>query len=195
MSPDHDSLLKLVVQVNGAIAVISWPFALYEALNKKASAVDLKSKLSLRRAQLLGEIASRIGEVILPFWPRSTGRIIFDPSYNVEAPTSLSDDARDAVTTCLGECEILFLRAWRVKTLSRRVFAMDRLLYWLIYCTAGASLLGLSAWFFMKNMSDTAAKTAIVAPVSVILLALVCAGIRQAFIQNAEHEIISEEGS
>jgi hypothetical protein len=192
MKLDHDALSKLVVQVNGAIALVSWPFALYESLSKKAGTTELKSKLDFKRDQLLNRLTIRVEETLLPFWPRGASRIVLDPSYEADSPLALSEAARDAVTKCLSDCEHLYAGVIHINVLMRRICWFDRAVYWLIFLIAAMALCSLGCWFFMPEMSDCQAKTAIIAPAMVVVIALAAAGIRQGYIQSAEKEIIED---
>lgn len=192
MKLDHEALLKLAVQANAAIALVSWPFALFEALSKKAGNAELKSKLDFKRDQLISELALRIEETLIPYLPRAASRIVLEPGFEVEPPSALSNTARDALTNCLKGNEPLCLRVLSLRAISRRIFIFDRVCYWLIFITALTSLCGLGCWFFMTDMSDALAKATIIMPASVVCIALVTSGVRQHFIQKAEREIIDD---
>jgi len=192
MKLDHEALLKLAVQANAAIALVSWPFALFEALTKKASNADLKSKLDFRRDQLMSELALRIEETLIPYLPRAASRILLEPGFEVEPPSALSNAARDALTGCLKGNEPLYIRVLALRAISKNIFICDRVFYWLIFATALTSLFGLGCWFFMADMPDVMAKATIIMPTVVVLVALVTSGVRQHCIQKAEREIIDD---
>lgn len=63
----HERLLELVWQVDVALAMSCGAFVLYEAVSKAASSTDLKSKLDLKRSQLLSSSILEIEETLTSF--------------------------------------------------------------------------------------------------------------------------------
>ncbi|HEV2464289.1 MAG TPA: hypothetical protein VGT04_10810 [Acidobacteriaceae bacterium] len=182
-----------MAKVNGAIALICWPFALYEALGKKAASLEIKARLDLKCDQVLNSITLNIEEAILPHWPRRISRVILEPHYDSELPSALSDAARDAITQCLSDCGHQYMRTVRMSRLTRRIFTCDKVFYWLIFTTALLAFLMLCLWFFVPDMPIRLAEAALIIPIAAAVAALVVAGTRQAFIQNAEKEIIDDQ--
>jgi hypothetical protein len=189
----HERLLELVGQVNGALTGVSWPFIIYEALSKSSAAPDLKTKLDLRRGQILSSIVLEIEETLRPFWPRSASRIIVEPEYNEEASRVLSDGAMDALRGCLVENESLSVQASKIRTLAGKVLRWDSVCYWLTFSTAVLALAGLAVWFLYDGMTDRIAKLAIVIPALPAILALAAAATRQVYMQEASNAIVKEE--
>jgi hypothetical protein len=103
----HERLLELVWQVDVALAASCGAFILYEAVSKSASLTDLKSKLDLKRSQLLSSTILEIEEVLRRNWPARASGIIVEPEFKEETPAVLSDDAKDALQNCLEESECL----------------------------------------------------------------------------------------
>ena len=64
----HERLLELVWQVDVALATSCAGFVLYEAVSKSASSTDLKSKLDLKRSELLRSTILEIEEALRPYW-------------------------------------------------------------------------------------------------------------------------------
>jgi hypothetical protein len=215
----HERLLELVVQVNGALTLVSWPFIIYEAMGKSASAPELKSKLDLRRDQILGTIILDIEEAIQPFWPTPRRRDISaggevtpmaalalavgpgdrrvvsvdeDASAVWDVPTVLSDEARDAVRNCLAKNERLSVQAAGIRRLASRIWKWDKLTFRCTLCTATLALCSLALWFFYEGMTDRLATFAVTVPLSPAILALAAAATRQTYIQKANDAIIEE---
>lgn len=189
---DHGALVSLVPKVNGAIALMSWPFALYEALAKKAGAADLKEKLDLRADQLLATIVADIEESLLPYWPRKASSIIIEPSMTAEPPPSLSDAAKDAITRCLKADDPIYLRTSHIRSLARKILRFDRYCYWFIFSVAGMSAFDLLLWFISGDMSANVARAALLTPGALLIISLAAAGARQRLVQHAESQIVEE---
>jgi hypothetical protein len=187
---DHVTLLALVPKVDGPIALISCPFALYEALNKKANVAELKVRIDLCADKLLSLTVSAIEETLMPFWPRSVTRIIIEPNVQFESTAALSEVARDALTNCLRKNSDDYLKSVRLRQISRKIHGFDRTLYWTIFITAAFSLLALATWFLSSDLTSVAAKVAIVGPGAILFLSLGIAGARQSYIHQAESRII-----
>src|SRR5580704_15348603 len=101
----HERLLELVWQVDVALAMSCGAFVLYEAVSKSASSTDLKSKLDLKRSQLLSSTILEIEETLRPYWSARASRIILEPEFKEEPSNVLSDDAKDALRDCLDESD------------------------------------------------------------------------------------------
>jgi hypothetical protein len=187
---DHATLLALVPKVNGAIALLSCPFALYEALSKKADVADLKVRIDLCADRLLALTVSTIEEALMPFWPRSVTRIIIEPQVQIELTAALSEAARDALTNCLRKNGSDYINAIKLRQLPKKIHRFDRSLYWTIFATAFFSLIALANWCVSSDMSDLEAKIAIFGPGMLLVLSLGIAGARQSYIQHAEGRII-----
>jgi hypothetical protein len=195
----HEHLLELVEQVNGALALVSWPFIIYEALGKSASMPDLKTKLDLRRDEILSTIILDIEEAMRPFWPVPRERRLVSKDGTEEStvwdwPTVLSDDARDAVRNCMAKNERLSVQAAKIRGLAGRVSAWDKVTFRCILCAAVLALCGLATWFFYDGMTERVATVAIIVPLSPAILALAAAATRQTYMQKANDAIIEEEG-
>jgi len=186
-------IIKLVADVNAGLAVLTWPFVIYEVFSKSAPVSTLKSNLDFRRDQLLLLVTLRIEQALQPFWPKTTSLIVVEPEYRIETPSVFSDAAKDAVKECLDRAESLLSRAAHVRRLARRVLLMDQITYWLVYATAAESFLFLVLWFFVGGMSYLVAIIAIGSPVLTALLAFVAAGARQIFHYEAQREIAGED--
>ena len=193
----HEHVLELVRQVNGALALVSWPFIVYEALGKLASLPDLKTKLDLRRDEIFSAIILDIEDAMRPFWPvpRSRRLVAEDGTEEIvwDWPTVLSDDARDAVRNCMARNEKLSVQAAKIRGLAGRVLAWDKLTFRCILCTAVLALFGLATWFFDEGMPERIATAAIVIPLIPAILALGAAATRQTYMQRAHDAIIKEE--
>lgn len=189
----HDRLLQLVSQVDGALAVASWPFILWDKIGKSAPAPDLKTKLDLRRDQIFSSIVLAIETTLRPYWPRTASRIILEPEYKEEAAMVLSDDARDALADCIAEHEGLTMRAGIMRGLAHKVSRWDQVCYWCIFITAILALVGLVMWYFYETMGDKTARAAIAVPLAFATLALLAAGIRQIYIHRVNNAIIKED--
>jgi hypothetical protein len=187
---DHAAIVALVPKVNGTIAAVSVPFALYEALSKKADTADLKERIELRADQLYALTVTYLEETLMPFWPRTISRIIIEPQVQIETTAALSEDARNALTDCLRKHGLEFTKANKLRLFPKKIHRFNRILYWLIFLTASLSLLLLVFWFLSSDMSDRAAKTAILGPGVLLLASLGVAGARQSYIQVAESGII-----
>jgi len=172
----HEHVLELVKQVNGALALVSWPFITYEALGKSASLPDLKNKLDLRRDEIFSTIILDIEDAMRPFWPVPRSRRLVSEDGTEEIvwdwPTVLSDDARDAVRNCIAKNERLSVQAAKIRGLAGRVLAWDKLTFRCILCTAVLALFGLAIWFFDEGMPERVATAAIVVPLIPAILGL-----------------------
>jgi hypothetical protein len=188
----HERLLELVWQVNLALVVSSGAFVLYEAVGKAASTAELKSKLDLRRDQLLSSVILEIEEALRPYWPAKASRIILEPEFREESPTAFSDDARDALRNCLAGSECL-RQVSKMRGLAMGVLRWDRICYWCIVTTALLAIIGLVTWFFYDTMSDRAAQYSIITPVSPAILGILSAARRQVHVHRANNAIVKEE--
>jgi hypothetical protein len=193
----HERLLELVVQVNGVLTLVSWPYLIYDAPGKSTSTPELKAKLSLRRDQILSAIILDIEESMRPFWPVSRERRSVSETGEeltvLEVPTVLSDDARDAVRDCLAKNERLSVQAARIRGLAGRVSAWDKVTYRCVLCTAVLAFFGLALWFLCQDMSVRLATTAVIMPLVPTVLALGAAAVRQTYHQRANDALIKEE--
>jgi hypothetical protein len=193
----YEHLLELVKQVNGALALVSWPFIVYEAMGKSASVRDLKDKLDLRRDEIFSTIILDIEEAMRPFWPAPRARRIVSEDGTEETvwdwPTVLSDDARDAVRNSIAKNEGLSVRAAEIRGLASRVSAWDKVTFRCILSAAIFALLGLGSWFFYEGMSERVATAAIIIPLFPAILALAAAATRQTYMHRANDAIIQED--
>jgi len=189
----HEELLKLVPSVNSGLALLSWPFVIYEVFSKSAPIANLKSNLDVRRGQLLNVVTLRIERGLQPFWPKTVSRIFVEPEYRIESPAVFSEPARDAVKECLERSEELLLRAALVRRLTTRILMLDQLTYWSVYCVAAESLVALVLWFFIRNMSDSLNAVIIEIPILTALITFILAGVRQVHHHKAQREIAREE--
>jgi hypothetical protein len=189
----HAELIKLVATVNSGLALLTWPFVIYEVFSKSVPINTLKSNLDVRRGQLLLLVTLRIEQVLQPFWPKTTSRILVEPEYRIETPVIFSESARDAVKECLERAESLLSRAARVRTICRHILLLDQITYWLVYGVAAESALCLILWFFAGAMSDQVGLLAIGGPVFTALLAFLSAGGRQTYHYKAQREIARED--
>ena len=122
----HERLLELVWQVDIALAMSCGAFVLYEAVSKSASSTELKSKLDLKRSQLLSSAILEIEETLRPYWSARASRIIIEPEFREETPTVLSDDAKNALTNCLDESDCL-RKAVKMRGMAMKVSRWDRI--------------------------------------------------------------------
>lgn len=194
----HELLLELVKQVNGWLALVSWPFIIYEALGKSASMPDLKNKLDLRRDEIFSTIILDIEDAMRPFWPVPRERRFVSKDGTEEStvwdwPKVLSDDARDAVRNCMAKNERLSVQAAKIRRLAGRVSTWDKLTFRCILCAAVLALCGLATWFFYEGMPDRIATAAIIVPLFPAVLALAAATTRQTYMQKANDAIIQED--
>lgn len=185
-------LVKLVSQVNASLALVTWPFVIYDVFSKSAPVNDLRSNLAIRRGQLLNLVTERIETALQPFWPKTTSVIIVEPDYRIETTSVFSDAAADAVRECLSRAESLLSRAARARSLAAFILLLDRVTYWLVYITGLQSLICLLVWFFASSMSDLAARMAVVSPLATASASLIAAGIRQIYHHKAQREIADE---
>jgi hypothetical protein len=183
-------LVKLVVQANAGLALATWPFVIYEVFSKSAPVSTLKLNLDVKRGQLLKRVTDDIERELQPFWPKQTSVILVDPNYRLESAAVFSDAAASAVTKCLERSESLVLHAARVGSLASTILRLDRIVYWLVFTTAVASLVCLLGWFVANGMPDILARLAIFTPAATASSALVSAGIRQAYHHKAQKEMI-----
>jgi hypothetical protein len=102
----HDRLLEFVWQVDVALAMSCGAYVLYEAVSKSASSADLKSKLDLKRNQLLSSTIIEIEDSLRPYWPIKASRILVEPEFKEEITTAFSDDAKDALRDCLDDSDL-----------------------------------------------------------------------------------------
>jgi hypothetical protein len=188
----HDRLLELVWQVDVALAVSSGAFILYEAFAKSAPTLDLKSKLDLRRDQLLSSTIAEIEETLRPYWPQSASRIILEPEFKQETATVFSDDAKDALRDCLGESDDL-RQAGKMRGLAMKVLRWDRICYWCTFSTVVLAIIGLGTRFFYDGMSDHIAECAFIIPASPAVLALLASAKRQVHVHRANDAIVKED--
>ncbi|MFZ0802055.1 MAG: hypothetical protein WBQ09_14015 [Terriglobales bacterium] len=193
----HEHLLELVSQVNGALALVSWSFIVYEALGKSAPVRDLKDKLDLRRDEIFSTIILDIEEAMRPFWPtpRARRQVSEDGTEKIvwDWPTVLSDDARDAVRNCIAKNEGISVRAAEIRGLAGRVSAWDKVTFRCVLCAALMALLGLASWFFYEGMPDHIATAAIIIPLFPAILALAAAATRQTYWHRANDAIIQDD--
>jgi hypothetical protein len=189
---EGQQLADLVVRVNAAIAVLSWPFVIYEVLSKAPSIADLKTRLDLKRNQIFAAAVGEIEIALRPFWPRTAVHIIVEPEYREEQVGIFSDAANDAVRDCLADCELSFNTAARLRRILKRIAFWDKFTFWAVVCAAVLSLLALVIWFFFPSMPPVAAKTAIGVPVATVVIALIAATCRQRYLQEANDAILED---
>ena len=187
----HERLLELVWQVDIALAMSCGVFVLYEAVSKAAASTDLKSKLDLKRSQLLSSTTLEIEEALRPYWSARASRIILEPEFKEETTTVFSDDARDALQNCLDESDCL-RQAVKIRGMAMRVSRWDRICYWCIATTAILAIVGLAVRFFYDGMSDRVAESAIFIPASPAVLGILSAVKRQVHVHRANDAIVQE---
>jgi hypothetical protein len=188
----HERLLELVWQVDVALAMSCGGFVLWEAVSKSASSTDLKSKLDLKRSQLLSSTILEIEEVLRPYWSARASRIIIDPEFKEESPTVFSDDAKDALTNCLDESDCL-RKAVKIRGMAMKVSRWDRICYWCLASTAILAIAGLLLRFLYEGMSDHVAEFAIFIPSSPAVLGILSAVKRQVHVHRANDAIVQED--
>jgi hypothetical protein len=185
-------LLELVWQVDIALAMSCGAFVLYEAVSKAASSTDLKSKLHLKRSQLLSSTILEIEEALRPYWSARASRIIIEPEFKEETSNVLSDDAKDALTNCLDDSDCL-RKAVRMRGMAMKVSRWDRICYYCLATTAIFAIIGLAVRFFYDGMSDHVAESAIFIPASPAVLGILSAVKRQVHVHRANDAIVQED--
>jgi hypothetical protein len=188
----HERLLELVWQVDVLLATSCGAFVLYEAVSKSAASTELKSKLDLKRSQLLSSVVLEIEETLHPYWSARASRIILEPEFKEETPSVLSDDAKDALTNCLDESDCL-RRAVKIRGIAMKVSRWDRICYWLLATTAILAIIGLAVRFFYDGMSDRVAESAIIIPASPAVIGILSAVRRQVHVHRAHDAIVQED--
>ena len=188
----HERLLELVWQVDVALAMSCGAYVLYEAVSKSASSTDLKSKLDLKRNQLLSTTIIEIEDALRPYWPIKASRILVEPEFEEETTTAFSDDAKDALRDCLDDSDCL-RRALRIRGMAMRVSRWDRICYWCLASTAILAIVGLLVRFFYDGMSDRIAEYAIFIPASPAALGILSAVRRQVYVHKANDAIVQED--
>jgi hypothetical protein len=188
----HERLLELVWQVDVALAASCGAFILYEAVSKSASLTDLKSKLDLKRSQLLSSTILEIEEVLRRNWPARASGIIVEPEFKEETPAVLSDDAKDALQNCLEESECL-RKAVRTRGMAMKVSWWDTICFWCLATTAILAIIGLVVRFLYDGMSDRVAESAIFIPASPAVLGILSAVKRQVHVHRANNAIVQED--
>lgn len=188
----HERLLELVWQVDIALAMSCGAFVLYEAVSKSASSTELKSKLDLKRSQLLSSTILEIEETLRPYWSARASRIIIEPEFREETPNVLSDDAKNSLTTCLDDSDCL-RKAVKMRGMAMKVSRWDRICYWLLAATAILAIIGLAVRFFYDGMSDRVAEAAILVPASPAVLGVLSALRRQIHVHRAHDAIVQED--
>jgi hypothetical protein len=188
----HERLLELVWQVDVLLATSCGAFVLYEAVSKSASSTELKSKLDLKRSQLLSSTILEIEETLRPYWSARASRIIIEPEFREETPNVLSDDAKNALTTCLDDSDCL-RKAVKMRGMAMKVSRWDRICYWLLAATAILAIIGLAVRFFYDGMPDRVAEAAIFFPASPAVLGVLSALRRQIHVHRAHDAIVQED--
>jgi len=188
----HERLLELVWQVDVVLATSCAGFVLYEAVSKSASSTDLKSKLDLKRNELLRSAILEIEEALRPYWSWRASRIIIDPEFKEETPTVFSDDAKDALTHCLDESDCL-RKVVKIRGMAMKVSRWDRICYWCLATTAILAIGGLLLRFFYDGMSDRVAESAIFIPASPAVFGILSALRRQVHVHRANDAIVEED--
>jgi len=188
----HERLLELVWLVDVALAMSCGAFVLYEAASKAASSTDLKSKLDLKRSQLLSSSVLEIEETLRPYWSGRASRIILEPEFKEETSTVLSDDAKDALRDCLDESDCL-RKAVKIRGMAMKVSRWDRICYWCLAATAILAIAGLCVRFFYDGMSDRIAEFDIFIPASPLALGILSALRRQVHVHRANDAIVQED--
>jgi hypothetical protein len=188
----HERLLELVWQVDVALAMSCGAFVLYEAVSKASSSADLKSKLDLKRNQMLSSAILEIEEVLRPYWPAKVSRILLEPVFSEETSAALSDDAKDALRNCLDESDCL-RQAVKIRGMAMKVSRWDRICYWCVATTAILAIIGLVVRFFYDGMSDRVAESAIFIPASPAVLGILSAVKRQVHVHRANDAIVKED--
>jgi hypothetical protein len=183
-----------VVTVNGAVALVSWPFALYEVFAKSPQIPELRDRVELLRTRLLGSVALDLADKLMPFWPRSSSRIILQPNYEADQPPSLSDEAIDEMKACLESQEVVLGRAISLRRMCPRMLRLNHLCYWLIFATAAEAMVALVVWFFDRSMPRGLAFALLAVPILSAGFALVTAALRQSVIHAIQRAIVSGEG-
>lgn len=186
-------LVPIVVRVNSALALVSVPFALYEVFAKSPEVPELQDRVELLRTQLLGSVALELASRLKPFWPRSSSRIIVEPNYEADQPPNLSDEAIDAMKSCLVDREAVLQRAISLRRMCPRVLTFNHLCYWLIFATAVESLVALVTWFFYRSMPVPLAMALLAVPVLTATGALLAAAVRQSAIHSVQRAMVSGE--
>lgn len=193
MAIGHDATINLVATVNGALALVSLPFVLYEVFTKHPAITQMKEKLDQRRSQLLRLVVSDLAEKLRPYLPETTGRIVVEPIYREDRPPNLSEDAMDEMQACLESNEKALSAAIKLRGFASRVLRLDRIGYWLIFATAVESIGALITWFLYRSMSDRIAICLLATPILTASVALICAGIRQSLIHVAQHMLVTPD--
>jgi hypothetical protein len=188
----HERLLELVWQVDVLLATSCAGFVLYEAVSKAASSTDLKSKLDLKRSQLLSASILEIEETLRPYWSARASRIILEPEFKEETSNVLSDDAKDALRDCLDESDCL-RKAVKIRGMAMKVSRWDRICYWCLAATAVLAIGGLLLRFFYDGMSDRVAESAIFIPSSPAVFGILSALRRQVHVHRANDAIVQED--
>ncbi|SRR6266849_7524814 len=187
----HDEIVKLVEQVNVALALLSWPFVLYEVFTKHPSVIAFKERVDLKRSQIMGLVVLDMADRLRSQLPRRTGRIIVEPGDEIDETPRLSDTAIAEMQSCLESHEDQLTAAASLKRIAVIILKLDKWMYWLLFSIAAESVGSLICWFSMSGMSDRFAITLLTIPLLTALIALLCAGRRQRLVYEAQMHIVS----
>ncbi len=193
MTIQHDALVKLVAQVNGILALISWPFVLYEVFTKHPAVAQLKEKIEQRRNELLGFVILDLVESLKPYLPQRTSIIVVEPAYGETQSENLSDAAIGEMKACLESNEKSLNKANRLRGMVPKILTLDRWVYRLIFCICLESLAALITWVFSQDMSTGIAIILLGVPTISAILTLMCAGARQRLIYSVQELLVDEE--
>ena len=80
----HEELVNLVTRVNTTLAILSWPFVLYEVFAKNPAIADFQARLELKRDKLLGLVVLDMADRLRPYLPQRASKIIIEPEFKTE---------------------------------------------------------------------------------------------------------------
>jgi len=191
----HDQIVSLVVRSNAALALISWPFSLYDVFAKGPAVTPFQERLELKRKKLIVGVVLDMGDRLQPYLPQRASKIIIHPDYRAEEPWRLSEEAIEDMKSCLESHDDSLRAASLLKRIGSSVHRLHRRMYWMIFSIALESIIALTFGIFWKAMPTWLALALLGAPFLTATAAMICAGMRQRLIFRAEHHLLSEEKS
>ena len=171
------------------MAVLSFPFVIFDHLSKRADVSAIQKDLELVRAQQLANVVALIEAQIEPLM---TERLSYDFTDNlISKPLPIFDDAtKNKISTVLRQNEVTFNDLQRLRLIPRQLNSLNGAIFWALVLVATTALTAAGVLTFYSVASVLLEWVCLSTPILFALVTLVLAILRQQKVQYANSKIL-----
>lgn len=196
---DHLAIQAVEKAINLGLAGFGWVFILVESLTKRVDVPAMKERLDLREAQVMAGVIVEIETAILPHLAAPPSNFTIDEvegevdqleEVEYEAPTALSERAKDALAKTLRKIGGNLDQMHQIRLLPSSIHRLNSHVFWCVLAVAILASIGLSLEYVISPLPVWVEVLTVVTPSSGATAAVFCSVKRHLKVQSAEKHII-----